>query len=90
MLTTRLRLDTHKKHEDYKQGKKPLFISVSHQFEGKDDNMKTVEEIIEYLENEKTYCLDMHKNYRESDPALSFQYLVSAVTITGLLAEIKE
>lgn len=52
--------------------------------------MKTVEDIIEYLESEKTYCLEKHKIYRESDPALSFQYLVSAVTITGLLAEIKE
>jgi hypothetical protein len=52
--------------------------------------MKTVEEIIAYLESEKAYCLEMHKSYRESDPALSFQYLVSTVTITGLLAEIKE
>lgn len=52
--------------------------------------MKTVEEIIAYLENEKAHCLALHESYREADKALAFQYLISAVTIEGLLAEIKK
>ena len=52
--------------------------------------MKTVEEIIEYLENEKAYCFEMHEEYRGRDAENSFQYLIRAVTIEGLLAEIKE
>lgn len=52
--------------------------------------MKTVEEIIEYLENEKEYCFRMHESYNGKDAANAFQYLLRAVTIEGLLADIKE
>lgn len=52
--------------------------------------MKTVEEVIVYLENEVAYCMEMHEEYKGKDAANSFQYLLRAVTIEGLLAEIKE
>ena len=52
--------------------------------------MKTVEDIIAYLEREKMYCLELHESYRETDKALALQYIISAVTIEGLLAEIKK
>lgn len=52
--------------------------------------MKTAEEIIEYLENEKAHCLKLHESYRETDKALALQYIISAVTIEGLLTEIKK
>lgn len=52
--------------------------------------MKTVEEIIVYLENEVAYCLEMHESYRGKDPANALQYIIRAATIEGLLAEIKE
>lgn len=52
--------------------------------------MKTVEEIILYLENEKAHCLELHESYIETDKALALQYLISAITIEGLLAEIKK
>ena len=52
--------------------------------------MKTIEEIVVYLENEAAYCFEMHESYRGKDAANSFQYLLRAVTIEGLLAEIKE
>ena len=50
--------------------------------------MKTVEEIITYMEHEKAHCLEMHKNHRETNEQLALQYLISAITIEGLLAEI--
>ena len=52
--------------------------------------MKTAEEIIAYLENEKAQCLALHESHRETDKALALQYIISAVTIEGLLAEIKK
>lgn len=52
--------------------------------------MKNVEEIISYLENEKAQCLALHESYIETDKALALQYIISAVTIEGLLAEIKK
>ena len=52
--------------------------------------MKTVEDIIAYLENEKIQCLALHENYRETDKALALQYIISAVTIEGLLEEKKK
>lgn len=52
--------------------------------------MKTVEEIVTHMENEIAYCYEMHEEYRGKDAANSFQYLLRAVTIEGLLAEIKE
>jgi len=51
--------------------------------------LKTVEEIIAYLENEKTYCFEMHESYRGKDAENSLHYLLRAVTIEGLLADIK-
>lgn len=52
--------------------------------------MKTVEEIIAYLESEKAQCLELHESHIEADAALALQYLISAITIEGLLAEIKK
>lgn len=52
--------------------------------------MKTIEEVIKYMENEIAYCHEMYEEYRGKDAANSFQYLLRAVTIEGLLAEIKE
>ena len=52
--------------------------------------MKTVNEIIEYLENEQAYCFEMHESYRGKDAANALQYLIRATTIAGLLAEVKE
>lgn len=52
--------------------------------------MKTVNEIITYMENEIAYCFEMHEYYRGKDAANSLQYLIRAITIEGLLAEIKE
>jgi hypothetical protein len=51
--------------------------------------MKTVEEIIEYLEAEKAYCFEMHESYRGKDATNALQYIIRAVTIEGLLADIK-
>lgn len=52
--------------------------------------MKTAEDIIAYLESEKAHCLELHESYIETDKALALQYIISAVTIEGLLAEIKK
>lgn len=52
--------------------------------------MKTANDIIKHLENECAYCYEQHEAYRGKDAANSFQYLLRAVTIEGLLAEIKE
>ena len=52
--------------------------------------MKTTAEIIRFLENEHLYCMEMHKESKGKDAANSFQYLLRAVTIEGLLAEIRD
>jgi len=52
--------------------------------------MKTAEEIIEYLENEQAYCHEMHKEMQGKDSMKALEYIIRAVTIEGLLAEIKE
>jgi len=52
--------------------------------------MKSVEEIISYLENEKEQCLALHESHLETDKTLALQYLISAITIEGLLGEIKK
>ena len=52
--------------------------------------LKTVEEIIKYLENEKLYCFEMHEEYRGKDSANSLQYLIRAITIEGILNAIQE
>jgi hypothetical protein len=49
--------------------------------------MKTTKEIIEYLEKEMAYCLQMHKECKDATDAL--QYIIQAVTIEALLEEIK-
>jgi hypothetical protein len=51
--------------------------------------MKTAKEIIEYLENEMAYCLEMHKESKGKDSMDALQYLIQAATIEGLLDEIK-
>lgn len=52
--------------------------------------MKTVEEIIIYLENEVAYCLEMHEEYRGKNAENALHYIIRAATIEGLLAEIKD
>jgi len=49
--------------------------------------MKNTKEIIEYLEKEMAYCLQMHKESNDATDAL--QYIIQAATIEALLAEIK-
>ena len=49
--------------------------------------MKTTAEIIEHLEKEHLYCMEMHKESEDAMDAL--QYLIQAVTIEALLNEIK-
>lgn len=51
--------------------------------------MKTAKEIIEYLEKEMVYCLEMHKESKGKDAMDALQYLIQAATIEGLLDEIK-
>ena len=53
-------------------------------------NMKTAKEIIEYLENEMVYCMEMHEDAKGKDATDALQYIIQAVTIEALLAEIKE
>lgn len=52
--------------------------------------MKTAEEIIEHLENEMAYCLEMHKESKGTDAMDALQYMIQAVTIEALLAEINK
>lgn len=52
--------------------------------------MKTVKEIIAHLENERAYCESMYEAYREKDAEEALQYIIRAVTIESLLADIKE
>ena len=51
--------------------------------------MKTVEEVVEYLENEMAYCLEMHNERKGKDAMDALQYLIQACTIERLLEEIK-
>lgn len=52
--------------------------------------MKTVKEIIAHLENERAYCRSMYEAYREKDAEDALQYIIQAVTIESLLADIEE
>jgi len=52
--------------------------------------MKTAEEIVKYLEKEMAYCLEMHKESKESDAMDALQYIIQAVTIESLLEEINK
>lgn len=51
--------------------------------------MKTAKEIIEHLENEMVYCMEMHEEAKGKDATDALQYIIQAVTIEALLAEIK-
>jgi len=52
--------------------------------------MKTAEEIVEYLEKEMAYCLEMHKESKGKDATDALQYIIQAVTIEALLEEINK
>lgn len=52
--------------------------------------MKTAKEIIEYLENEMVYCMEMHQESKGKDATDALQYIIQAVTIEALLEEIKK
>ena len=54
------------------------------------DNMKTVEQIIAYLESELAEAYELHDAAKGKDAAQAFAYLLKATTITHLLEEIKE
>lgn len=52
--------------------------------------MKTVEEIIAFLEMELAEAYEMHDAARGKDAAQAFAFLVKATTIEQLLDEIKQ
>lgn len=51
--------------------------------------MKTVEEIIAYLEGELAEAYELHEQARGKDAARAFAFLMKATTIEHLLEEIK-
>lgn len=51
--------------------------------------MKTVEQIIEYLEMELAEAYETHDRAKGKDAAQAFAYLVKATTIEHLLDEIR-
>ena len=52
--------------------------------------MKTVEEIIEYLEAELAESYELHEQARGKDAAQAFAFLMKATTLEHLLDEIKQ
>ena len=52
--------------------------------------MKTVEEVIEYLQGELAEAYELHEQARGKDAAQALAYLVKAATIEQLLDEIKQ
>ena len=52
--------------------------------------MKTVKEIIAFLEGELAEAYELHEASRGKDSAQAFAYLVKASTIEQLLDEIKQ
>ena len=52
--------------------------------------MKTVEEIIQYLEWELAEAYEMHDQFRGKDAAQAFAYMMKATTISHILDEIKQ
>lgn len=54
------------------------------------NKMKTVEQIITYLEAELADAYEMHDAAKGKDAAQAFAYLLKATTILQLLDEIKE
>jgi len=51
--------------------------------------MKTVEEVIEFLEGELAEAYELHDEARGKDAAQAFAFLMKATTIEHLLEEIK-
>lgn len=51
--------------------------------------MKTVEEIIEHLQNEQAYCYMMHETYKGKDSEKALEYIIRAITISSLLSDIE-
>ena len=52
--------------------------------------MKTVEEIISYMEAELTEAYELHDQAKGKDAQEALLHLIRATTITHLLEEIKE
>lgn len=52
--------------------------------------MKTVGQIITYLEMELTDAYEMHEEYRGKDPQQALAYLIRATTILNILEAIRE
>lgn len=52
--------------------------------------MKTVEEIILYLESELAEAHEIHDEAKGKDAQQAISYLIKAITITQLLEEIKK
>ena len=51
--------------------------------------MKTVAEVIRYLEKKYSYCMKMYEESKGQDAMDALQYLIQASTIEALLDEIK-
>ena len=52
--------------------------------------MKTVEQIVTYLEMELADAYEMHDAAKGKDAAQAFMYLLKATTISHILDEIRE
>lgn len=52
--------------------------------------MKTVEEVITYLETEKADAIEQHEMYKGIDKQAALFYFIKASTIMELLHEIEE
>ena len=52
--------------------------------------MKTVEQIIAYLEMEIAEAFEMHDTFKGKDATQSLYYLLKATTISHILDEIRE
>ena len=63
-----------------------LFYHFIEKIQGGND-MKTVEEIIAYLEAEMNEAIEMHDNSK--DPAQRLSFMLKAYTISEILDEIK-
>ena len=52
--------------------------------------MKTVEEIIDYLQRELAEAYELHDEAKGKDPSQAFAFLMKATVIVHLLEEIKD
>ncbi len=52
--------------------------------------MKTIEEVIEYLQGELAEAYELHDEAKGKDPAQAFAFLLKVTVIEHLLEEIKE